>query len=131
MQVTEAVCDPLPRRQAMTRALGVSLLIFKTRRTTTLSTPRTPLGALTQRGLEAFDDTIAVARLREEADRSPSKCLLLDAIVGERGDEDDRHPPASIGQSPLEFDSAHPGHLYVQNEAVGEVDLRRTEERLS
>lgn len=92
---------------------------------------RALLGALAQRGLEAFDDTVAVARLGEEADRSPGKRLLLDAIVWERGDEDDWHLPASIDQCPLKIDSAHPGHLYIQDEAVGEVDLRRIEERLS
>jgi len=88
------------------------------------------LSALGQRGLEAFDDAIAVAGLGEETDGAAGKRLLPDAILRERGDEDDRHLPALMGEGPLQIDSVHAGHLDVQDEAIGEVDLRRIEKRL-
>jgi hypothetical protein len=78
-----------------------------------------------ERGAHRRHEQFVVERFAQPGNRTAGERVLAYADLVVCGNEDHRH--ACAGQTPLDFESAEPGHLHVENDAVGSIGRHRCE----
>jgi hypothetical protein len=83
---------------------------------------------LLQGNLDTLDEAVPVEGLSQVANCSGPKRLRTNVLIGERGEENERHAVTLGKQVGLQLDAAHAGHLDICNHTREVIEAVRPQE---